>query len=71
MMLEEEMHINGYIVKNFSDKSSANHLEDLIKNITNNNIKSGFSLKEKYKSSLDLRPDVFSYIVPQQIKTTI
>ena len=47
MTLEEEMHINGYIVKNFSDKSSANHLEDLIKNITNNNIKSGFSLKEK------------------------
>ena len=47
MTLEEKMHINGYVVGNFSDKGGINHLEDLINNITNDNIKSGFSLKEK------------------------
>ena len=61
MTLEEEIHINGYITRSFSDKSSLIYLEDLIKNITNNDIKLGFSLEEKYKSSLDLRPNVFSY----------
>lgn len=61
MTLEEKMHINGYVVGNFSDKGGINHLEDLINNITNDNIKSGFSLKEKYKSSLDLKPNVFLY----------
>jgi len=60
-MLKEKMYIYGYLIKGFNDKSSIIYLEELIKNISNNNIKSGFTLEEKYKYSLDLRPNVFSY----------
>jgi len=61
MTLKETLHINGYFLKNFDDNQSVDRLNNVIDNILNGNLKSDFSLKEKYKNSLDLRPNVFSY----------
>jgi hypothetical protein len=61
MTLKENLHINGYFLKNFDDSQSVDRLDGVIDNILSGNLKSGFSLKEKYKNSLDLRPNVFSH----------
>lgn len=61
MNLQEEMYINGFFEGTFNDEKSLSDLDLTIREITSGNPKKGFSLEEKYKSSLDLKPNALSY----------
>jgi hypothetical protein len=61
MNIQEEMYINGFYEGIFKDDESLSNLDFAISEITNGNLKKGFSLEEKYNASLDLRPNVLSY----------
>jgi hypothetical protein len=61
MNLKEKMFINGYVVDSFAKNMKLNSLQESMNEVIHGNIKPGFSMKEKYRNSLDLRPNVFSY----------
>lgn len=57
MKAYESFYRNGFEIFNFD----ASGLNDVLKNILSKNLKPGFSLQQKYSSTLDLRPTAIDY----------
>jgi len=61
MTCQEELYFNGFIRGAFDQNKNLFRCVDVVKEIVKKNIKENFTLEKKYESSLDLRPNVFSY----------
>lgn len=61
MHIAQEYYLRGYIQQDFKDNDDLKGVLAAIHEIHNGDIKEGFSLKEKYRNTKDLRPNVFTY----------
>ena len=61
MDIGNEFYINGYHLAKFANSENIRNIKSIFKNILVGNLKEGFKMESKYDSTLDLRPDVFSY----------
>ena len=52
---------NGFLELNFKETESFNNLNNILKDISNEKIKQGWFLKEKYVSTKDIRPLAYNY----------
>lgn len=58
----EKLYFQGFLHLDIDDKNKdVIEVNNLIQEIDNNNIKSGFSMEEKYDNSADLRPNILDY----------
>jgi hypothetical protein len=58
---QEAFHIKGYQQSEFPAKDTHTRLINTLQEIDQGKTENNFFMKEKYKGSADLRPDVFSY----------
>lgn len=61
MNINQEFFLNGFIVGQFKKSKTLNKLNQILYDIKNEKIESGYRLESKYKGTLDLRPNIFSY----------
>jgi hypothetical protein len=61
MTLEEEFYIRGYLINKFKNTESVDYLNEIITQISSQNLKPNFTFEKKYKNTLDLRPNTYLY----------
>jgi len=52
---------NGFLIKEFKECNTLKKVNENLKNILNNQVKSNFLLEEKYANTKDLRPTAYNY----------
>lgn len=61
MNTNQEFFLNGYIQGQFKKSNTLDRLNKILNQIKNDKIENGYRMESKYKGTLDLRPNIFSY----------